>query len=367
MTKPRKLTPGGRVAAISLSWGGPGTHHHRYEAGKKQFMQEFGLEVVETKHALRDPVWLAEHPEARAGDLMEAFADPSIDGITRPSAAMSRYAFSIDPKVIAANPKVFLGYSDTTVTHLACHQAGLVSFYGPAFMSGFAENGGMFPYMTDSVRKSCFSAEPIGIIEPCRDGWTVERLEWGNPGNQQRRRALNASTGWKFLQGSGVVRGRLIGGCLEVLDWLRGTPVWPALTDFDQAILFLEISGEAPSPRAVARFLRSLAAMGILKRLSGILLGRPGGGVSERFSQYDDAILQVVKGEEGLSALPLVTQMDFGHTDPMFVLPCGVLAQIDCGKRQFAIIENAVVDERGDVPSAASLSRAELSGDGREE
>jgi muramoyltetrapeptide carboxypeptidase LdcA involved in peptidoglycan recycling len=85
--------------------------------------------------------------------------------------------------------------------------------------------------------------------------------------------------------------------------------------------------------------------MGILGRLSGILFGRPGGGVPvDDFRKYDEAILQVVAEEEGLSRLPIVTRMDFGHTDPMFVLPYGILAQIDCDNQRFEILENAVED-----------------------
>src|SRR6185436_9898581 len=81
MLKPRRLRPGDKVAAVSLSWGGPAAFPYRYEAGKKQFCEEFGVEVVETRHALKDPVWLEKHPEARAADMMEAFSDPSIKGI----------------------------------------------------------------------------------------------------------------------------------------------------------------------------------------------------------------------------------------------------------------------------------------------
>jgi muramoyltetrapeptide carboxypeptidase LdcA involved in peptidoglycan recycling len=347
MLKPRKLKRGSRVAAISLSWGGPGAFPHRYAAGKEQCVREFGIEVVETTHALKDPAWLARNPEARASDLMEAFVDPSIDGIisTIGGDDSIRLIPYIDTDVISSNPKVFLGYSDTTVSHLVCFRAGVVSFYGPAFMSGFAENGGMFPFMVESVRKTCFNPAPIGVIEPCRDGWTCEYLDWANPTNQQTRRALNPSTGWRFLQGSGVAHGRLVGGCVEVLDWLRGTPACPAPAEFDQAILFLETSESAPPPQAVAHALRSYASMGILRRLSGILFGRPGGGVpTDDFPKYDQAILQVVSEEEGLSGLPIITCMDFGHTDPMFVLPYGVRAQIDCERQRFAIIENAVVD-----------------------
>ena len=52
----------------------------------------------------------------------------------------------------------------------------------------------------------------------------------------------------------------------------------------------------------------------------------------------------MIAEEEGLTALPIVTRMDFGHTDPMFVLPYGALARIDCEARSFAILEPAVVE-----------------------
>ncbi len=81
MIKPPKLMPGDTVAAISLSWGGAGEFPHRYYAGKQQLQDTFHVRVIETRHALRDAGWLAKHPEARADDLMEAFANPEIKGI----------------------------------------------------------------------------------------------------------------------------------------------------------------------------------------------------------------------------------------------------------------------------------------------
>jgi muramoyltetrapeptide carboxypeptidase LdcA involved in peptidoglycan recycling len=345
--KPRRLERGDRVAAISLSWGGPGAYPHRYEAGKRQIEEEFGLEVVATPHALRDPDWLHANPGARAEDLMEAFDDPEIAGIfsTIGGDDSIRLLPFLDLAVFHANPKVFLGYSDTTVTHLALSKVGLVSFYGPSIMAGFGENVGMFPYMVASVRRALFSAEPIGLVESNPGGWTAEELDWGVPENQARTRSLNPHEGWRFLQGEGVARGPLIGGCLEVLEWLRGTELWPEEDAWRDAILFLETSEEAPAPTVVLRALRSYAAMGILEKVSGILFGRPGGDVPvERWDAYEDAVLQAVAGEQGLTALPIVTRMDFGHTDPVFVLPYGVEAEIDCGTRSFSIVEGAVVE-----------------------
>ena len=347
MIKPKKLQPGDTVAAISLSWGGPGTFPHRYEAGKQQLQNEFGLNVVETPLTLKDAAWLQNNPEARAEDLMSAFSDPSIKAIisTIGGDDSIRILPYLDLEVIRSNPKIFMGYSDTTITHLVCFKAGLVSFFGPSVMAGFAENGGMFTFMVDSVRTSLFSAAPIGEIKPHTGGWTAEILDWANPENQSRKRSLLPSTGWKFTQGKGVRQGHLMGGCLEVLDFLRGTDFWPESTTWQNAILFLETSEEAPSPNVLKYILRSYASMRILHKLSGILFARPGGDISpDQFEDYDNVFHQVVTEEEGLSELPIITHMDFGHTDPMFVLPYGVKAEIDCGAQKFTILENAVVD-----------------------
>jgi muramoyltetrapeptide carboxypeptidase LdcA involved in peptidoglycan recycling len=345
MIKPSKLNPGDKIATVSLSWGGPSLFPHRYQVGVQQLENEFGVQVLEMPNTLKDADWLSRNPQARADDLMQAFADPSIKGIftTIGGDDSIRLLPFMDLNLIRTHPKIFIGYSDTTISHLVCYQAGLVSFYGPSIMAEFAENGGMFPYMVQSVQKTIFSGEVIGEIKASTDGWTVERLDWADPANQSIRRKLNPSTGWKFLQGTGIRRGHLIGGCMEVLDWTRGTEIFPE--NWQDAILFLETSEEAPPPEMVTRTLRVFAAMGILGQLSGILFGRPGGNISlETFEAYDRAILQVVHDEQGLTDLPIITHMDFGHTAPMFVLPCGAQAEIDCENQCFSIVESAVVD-----------------------
>ncbi|MDQ3007923.1 MAG: LD-carboxypeptidase, partial [Chloroflexota bacterium] len=176
MIKPKKLKPGDTVAAISLSWGGPGTIPHRYEAGKQQLQEEFGLNVIETAHALRDDAWLHNNPKARAEDLISAFADPSIKAIisTIGGDDSIRILPYLDLDVIRSNPKIFMGFSDTTITHLACFKAGLVSFYGPSMMAGFGENTGLFPFMVEAVQRSLFSSAPIGNVSPNVEGWTAE-------------------------------------------------------------------------------------------------------------------------------------------------------------------------------------------------
>lgn len=344
--RPARLRPGDRLVAVSPSWGGPGAVPHRFEAGKKQLEAEFGVELVSSAHAMREPEWLKRNPAARADDLMAAFADPSVAGVVATIGgddAIRLHEF-VDLDIIRDNPKVFLGYSDTTNVHFMCLQAGLGSFYGPSIMAGFAENGGIFPYASEAVRRTLFEAEPVGEVRPNVGGWTVDFLDWSKPGNQAVKRRLRPSTGWRWLQGTGSARGRLIGGCAESLQYLRGTPLWPPVEMFDGAILFLETSEEAPPPSLLLRELRTFAAMGVLKRLNGILIGRPGGQIEPAaFSEYDDAVVQAVREEAGLQDLIVVSQMDFGHTDPMTVLPYGVMGELDADSRRFTLLEAAVV------------------------
>ena len=343
MIKPRKLNSGDKIATVSLSWGGPSVFPYRYQVGVQQLEKEFGLEVVEMPNTLRDANWLAQNPKARADDLLRAFADPSIKGIfaTIGGDDSIRLLPYLDLNIIRSNPKIFMGYSDTTISHLFCYKAGLVSFYGPSIMAEFAENGGIFPYITQSLRQTIFSSEVIGEVKQNAEGWTAERLDWGNPENQNIKRKLTPSTSWKFLQGTGIHSGHLIGGCIEVFDWARGTELF--LTEWKDAILFLETSEDAPPPEFVKYTLRAYAALGILSQLSGILFGRPYDDEA-KFAEYDRAILQVVREEEGLTALPIITNMDFGHTSPMFVIPYGLRAEIDCNNQRFSIVEHAVLD-----------------------
>jgi muramoyltetrapeptide carboxypeptidase LdcA involved in peptidoglycan recycling len=123
---------------------------------------------------------------------------------------------------------------------------------------------------------------------------------------------------------------------------LRGTEYWPNAQVWQDAILFLEPSEDAPSPDAVTWYLRTYAALGILEQLSGILYARPCRVDQADFGDYDEAILNVVAQEEGLTDLPIITHMDFGHTEPIFVLPYGVQAEIDCDQQHFSILESAV-------------------------
>jgi muramoyltetrapeptide carboxypeptidase LdcA involved in peptidoglycan recycling len=295
-------------------------------------------------HALADAEWIAGHPEARADDIHAALRDDDVRAIVASIGGDDsiRVLPHLDLELVRAHPKALLGFSDTTCLHAAWRQAGVVSFYGSSVLCAFAENGGMLDYFVRGIEATLFDGhEAPGRWPENRDGWTVERLEWERPETHAQVRALRPATGWRWLQGTGRAWGPLFAGCIEVLDWLRGTRWWP---DLDGAVLALETSEEQPSPESVGRMLRSLAATGDLARIGGLLFGRPGGHLLEpsAHGEYDEAVLQVVRDECGLDRLPIVTGMDFGHTDPPWTLPIGVACEVDADVRTIAFVEPCV-------------------------
>ena len=342
LQKPARLKPGDTVAAVSLSWGGAGDAEllWRYELGKQRIRELLGLTVVEMPHTLAGSEFLSRHPEARARDLMQAFSDSRISGIFSCIGGDDsiRLLPFIDFDVIAANPKVFLGYSDTTISHLMCARAGLSSFYGPSILAEFAENVLMFPFSLEYLRRALFDNAPTGCL-PCSPEWTGERIEW-TQANSSIPKAMRPNAPYRVLSGKGRARGRLWGGCMEVLEMAKGTILWPDTREFEDTILFLETSEDMPQPTQLLCALRNYGAMGILQRIRGLVFAKP---YQETFeAPYHGAIVNVLD-EYGLSHLPVLCNASFGHNQPMVTLPYGALAEIDCGKPSFCLLEPGVL------------------------
>ena len=133
----------------------------------------------------------------------------------------------------------------------------------------------------------------------------------------------------------GYAEGRLIGGCLESMQHLRGTEFWPGLAG---AILFFETSEEKPSPAKVDGVLMDYENMGVLEEIGGLLFGRPMYYTPSEKRELYRVILDRTEGY----GFPIIANLDFGHTAPQFVLPIGCRARIDGSNQRFEIIESAV-------------------------
>ena len=342
LIKPNKLNPGDRVATVSPSWGGAGDKDllWRYEQGKKRLEDIFGLEVLEMDNTLKGTDYLYNHPEKRAEDLMQAFSDKSIKAIFAciGGSESIRLLPYIDFDIIKNNAKIFIGYSDSTIIHYMCLKAGISSIYGPALLVDFAENISMSDYTVDSLKKTLFSAEIIGNI-PQSEIWTSEFLPWEIK-NKDTPRKFKKNNGYELLQGGGIVQGNLIGGCIEVMEFIKGTVLFPELDKFDNSILFLETSEEKTQPSYIEYWMRNYGAMGVLQKINGIIFGKPAD--EAYYEEYKEAIRKVLV-EYHREDLPVLYNLSFGHCEPKICIPYGARAEINCQERSFSILEAAVI------------------------
>jgi muramoyltetrapeptide carboxypeptidase len=354
MLKAPVLQPGDTIGIISPSWGGAGAFPHRVERGISQ-LESLGYKVKTAEHALNQNGYISDTAENRVQDIHDLFADPEVKMIL--AAIGGDHACHLLPlldfDLIRQNPKIVMGYSDMTVLNVAIwQQTRLVTFNGPALITDFAEFPQMFDYTERYFLKAVAQVEAIGIIESST-WWTEEFLDWETKQDLERPRRQLEATGWNWLK-PGYGEGPLIGGCLESLQHLRGTPYWP---DWEGAVLFFETSEERPGPETVDGILMDYENMGVLEKLAGMIVGRPMLYTEKEKQRLREIILERTEKYH----FPIICDMDFGHTSPQFTLPIGCRASIDSRQASFRI-EEAAVREAGIVVVSASMLAGELDG-----
>lgn len=345
MIKPKRLKRGDKVAIVSLSWGGLGDEAliHKYYIAKERLEKDFEFQVVVMPHALKGSEFVYDHPELRAKDLMAAFKDDSIAAIFCAIGGDDtiRLLPYIDYEVIRNNPKIFMGYSDTTINHLMMYKAGLGSFYGPSIMCEFGEYVSMMEYTEGAVKNMLFK-DTRGYQIKSSPLWSKDHLDWDEKNINIQRKMEKDIHGYEVLQGRGIVRGHLLGGCIDVFMMCNGTEIWPSLEQWENAILFIETSEDKPSPDFIKWTFRNLSAQGILKVINGIIIGKPQD--EAYYEEYKKAIIDVVSKEEYLINLPIIYNVNFGHAYPIGIIPYGVQTEIDCDNKKITLLESATIE-----------------------
>ena len=334
--KPPKLTLGDTIGIVSPSWGAAGLFPHRVERGVRH-LQSLGFTTKVATHALNNRGFVSNTFENRVNDLHDMFVDPSIRAIV--TAIGGNHSCHLLPhldfNLIRSNPTIFMGFSDMTVLNVAIWaKTGLVTFNGPMLLTDFAEYPRMLKYTENSFLDTLRSPAPLGPIQPS-EWWTDEFLDWSEKKDIERARILKSAAGPVWLR-QGLAEGILVGGCIESLQQLRGTEFWP---NFEGILLFLETSEEKPSPATVDAMLMDYQNMGILDQINGLLFGRPAYYSQGEKKDLHRVILERTEGYK----FPVVSELDFGHTSPQFLLPIGCRARIDSFNQTIEFLEGAVI------------------------
>ncbi len=338
--KPERLKRGDTVAVVSPSWGGPSRFPRVYENGLK-VLRGWGLKIKEFPSARRDAAFLRANPRFRAEDINAAFSDPEIKAVIASIGGNDsvRILPFLDKRVVSGNPKILMGYSDTTTLHVFLNLQGVASFYGPSVMGGLSQAESLPAGFQEHVRKMLFEPEDGYAYSPYKE-YCEGYPDWGNEANLGKVNPLRASEGWRWLQGTGTVSGKLFGGCVEVLEMLKGTEFWPAREFWKGKIFFLETSEDKPPLWYIDQVLRNYGMLGVFERINGLIFSRPMRYSDEEKTNLEAALLRVAGEEFGRPDLPIVANFDIGHTDPQVVLPLGIKAEINCSAKSVRLTES---------------------------
>lgn len=356
MIKPSRLQPGDKVAIVSLSSGvlGEPFAAHELELGEKRLI-ELGLKFEYMPNSRKGIEYIKNHPEARAEDLKRAFADDSIKGIICAIGGDDTYKtipYLLDDyefiELVRNKPKIFLGFSDTTNNHLMFYKLGLQTYYGQAFLTDFAEFAeDMLPYTKEWSNQLLDPAE--GKEVNSSPIWYEERRDFGIGQVGIDRVAHEETRGFDILRGTGVIKGELLGGCVESLyDQLTGDryaeekeiiaryEMFPTIDQWRGKILFAETSEEKPSPEKLRQMLKVLEDVGVMGAVSAVIVGKP---QDEKFyEEYKQVWLEVTEQYN----LPIMYNINIGHAAPRCILPYGASVSLDFNTRRIFLDEPLV-------------------------
>ena len=251
-----------------------------------------------------------------------------------------------------------MGFSDVTSLHLYLYKLGHVTLYGGNLLCQFALSG---PGMHDYTRECFLEAiqatvgQQTTLLSHPEDRLLVDvkashefqdgYLEWGDESNMGVSGVMEANpglewTGW--APDCHDVCGVLWGGCLDTLighlatgTHLPGGDSASLAAHLAGAVLFVETSEEFASAGSVYSFFQTLGELGVLQTLGALLVGRPvtvsrgvhagpGGDRGAYKAAQKAAVLRGI-GEycPPDAPLPVIFDLDFGHTDPQLLVPCG--------------------------------------------
>ena len=332
LVAPRRCRPGDKVAVVSPAWAAPAVFPDIHEQAMRRLRDELGLEPVEYASTRA-----AASPVERAADLMAAFADPEIRAVLATIGGDDQITVlrHLDPEVVRADPKPFVGYSDNTnlLNWLWFH--GIEAVHGGSTQVHLGPGPAPDPEHLASLRAALFGGEvTLTPVARTRD----MGLRWDDPAALTDAPPDAPAEPWTWAGPQRAVSGRTWGGNIEILRWTLevGRFVRP-VDDYAGCVLVLEASEEMPPPEEHYRGLRNLGERGVLDVASALLWGRP--FASDREHPRSEAEASAWRAEHREQVLRAVAEynpdlvvaldVDFGHTIPQWVLPYGGPVTVD--------------------------------------
>lgn len=308
--KPRRLKKGDLIGLVAP--GSTPTPNEKIEKGVR-YLEQLGYRVKLGKYVTEVLGYLAGTDDQRVSDLNEMLRDNNVKAIfaLRGGYGTPRLLPRIDYAAARRNPKIIAGYSDLTALQLALfRKIGLVTFSGP--MVAVEMWNTIDPYTEEHFWRVLTSTKRIGTLL--------------NPENEPLR-----------LMNPGKAEGRLIGGNFSLMASLMGTPFQPNLA---KALLVLEEVDEAP--HRVDRMFAQLHNAGVLKKISGLILGKFTDCVPSDPSKPHLTVEQVLRDVSQRVKCPVISNFQYGHIPRKLTVPLGLKAKMDSSRGLIEVEEAGV-------------------------
>ncbi|MFE7911253.1 S66 family peptidase, partial [Bacillus mobilis] len=319
MLLPKTLKYGDTIGIYSPSSPVTYTSPKRFERAKS-YLQQKGFHILEGSLTDRYDYYRSGSIQERAEELNALIRNPNVSCIMSTIGGMNSNSLLpyIDYDAFQNNPKIMIGYSDATALLLGVYaKTGIPTFYGPALVPSFGEFKPFVDHTYNYFVETLLHDQvlPYNIKQPLF--WSDEFINWEMKTKEKERRHNN----WISVT-NGQATGRIIGGNLNTIEGIWGSPYMPSIQEGD--ILFIEDSSKDAA--TIERSFSFLKINGVFDKVSGILLGK--------HEQFDDCgtkrkpyeiLLEVLQNQ----SIPLLADFDCCHTHPMITMPIGVQVNMD--------------------------------------
>jgi muramoyltetrapeptide carboxypeptidase len=287
----------------------------------KENIEKQGFKITFSKNCKEKDIFTSASIKSRILDLHGAFSDKNVKAIFTViggfnSNQLLKY---INYDLIKRNPKILCGYSDiTALANAITAKTGLVTYSGLHFSTWGMKKE--FEYNLEYFKK-CLIEDNEFEVKPSKT-WSDD--EWYK---DQENRILNKNEDFIILN-KGQAEGTIFGGNLCTFNLLQGTEFMPNISN---SILFLEDDNMAGDHFSVEfdRNIQSIIHQPNFRKVKGIVIGR--------FQRKTDMNLEklkyIIKTKEELQNLPIIANVDFGHTNPLITFPIGGTIKLNVNEK----------------------------------
>ena len=289
----------------------------------KEKLEDLGFKLSYSKHYFENDILGSSSIQSRVVDLHEAFLDPTVDVILATIGGFNSNELLpyLDYELISKHPKIICGYSDTTAILNAIYaKTGILTYMGPSYTSFNMKE--LQEYQTTSWLKA---------LSNTRYELTPSE-KWGSNSWYLPDATLTFQpTNWKVYT-HGKVTATAIGGNLSTFSLLRGTPYAPTPEEY---LLFIEISESSN----YYDFDRNLAALlQAYPNPKAVLIGR----FPKECRMTEELLLYILDKYPVLKQIPVMYDLDFAHTQPLFTITIGANVTVDTEKMSIRIDEEGL-------------------------